>query len=499
MTDTPVWSSETLDLDKAHHLFVCNVGGAGMSAVATLLAERGHTVSGYDPAETTPFVAPLRKLGVDIHTGDDRPSLPDGVAAVVVSTATPGSDPEVSEARSRGLQIVHRRAALAALCRSRPTVAVAGTHGKTTTSALLATILDGAGPGGEDEAPGWVVGAPIPGLGRSATWGGSGPLVVEADESDGTFLALPVQLALVTNVEPDHLEHYGSFESLLEAFERFLAQTGANGAAMVGADDELASQLGSKVGATAVGTSPSADVRIRDVRPVEPTTSPTDGPDPDGGRHLLGTAFRLERQGQVVADAVVPMPGLHNVRNAAMALVAAEFLGVPLEDGAQALAGFRGVRRRFELRGSAWGATLVDDYAHLPSEVAAALAAARSGGWDRVVCVFQPHRYSRTEAHWQEFADAFADADLLAITDVYPAGEAPRPGVSGKLVVDAVLDAHPWSHVAYLPALADVARWLQTVLRTGDVCLTLGAGDLTTLPDRLVESSGRSDPSDAHG
>jgi UDP-N-acetylmuramate--alanine ligase len=179
-------------------------------------------------------------------------------------------------------------------------------------------------------------------------------------------------------------------------------------------------------------------------------------------------------------------PGVHNARNATAALAAAHTLGVPLADGAAALTAFSGVARRFELRGEAAGVTLVDSYDHLPTEVAAALAAAAWGPWARVVAVFQPHRYSRTESLWREFADAFVDADLLAITGIYAAGEAPRAGVTGKLVVDAVLDSHPWANVAWLPGLDDVELWLSSVLRPGDLCLTLGAGDLTTLPPRIV-------------
>jgi UDP-N-acetylmuramate--alanine ligase len=468
---------EPLDLTSARHVFVSNIGGAGMSAVATLLTQRGHAVSGHDPAQTTPFLPALEGLGIRVYTGAEHPVLPDDVDAVVVSTATPDDAAEVVEGRSRGIPVVHRKAALAALCATRQTVAVAGTHGKTTTAALLATVLTGRGVDA-----GWVVGAPVPGLGANAAWGSrDAPLVVEADESDGTFLALPAHVAVVTNIEPDHLEYYGDFASLLAAFERFLA--GATEFRVVGADDECARRLGQAVGAMSVGEAPESDVRIVDVHPVEP---------PAGAAEAVATAFRLERNGAAVVAATVPMPGAHNVRNAAMALIAAEALGTPLEKSAEALASFSGVRRRFEHRGTAWGATIIDDYAHLPSEVAAALAAARAGPWRRVVCVFQPHRYSRTEALWRDFADAFADADLLAVTDVYAAGEPPRPGVTGKLIVDAVLDAHPWRHVAYLPDLDDVARWLRVVLRPGDLCLLLGAGDLTSLPDRLIEMGGDS-------
>jgi UDP-N-acetylmuramate--alanine ligase len=205
-------------------------------------------------------------------------------------------------------------------------------------------------------------------------------------------------------------------------------------------------------------------------------------PVPDG----TGVRFTLVHGDESVAVALPAAPGIHNARNAAAALALAHRLGVPLAEGAAALAGFRGVARRFELRGEAGGVTVVDSYDHLPTEVAAALAAAAWGPWGRVVAVFQPHRYSRTDSLWREFADAFGAADLLAITDVYAAGEVPRPGVTGKLIVDAVLDAHPWAHVAWMPTLDDVLQWLSATLRPGDLCLTLGAGDLTNLAPRIV-------------
>jgi UDP-N-acetylmuramate--alanine ligase len=456
---------------EGDHIFVTNVGGAGMSAVATLFAERGHPVSGHDPAPTTPFVEPLRGLGVAVHTGDDRPDLAADVAAVVVSTATPDDAPEVVAARERRVPVLHRSDALAVLCHDRTTISVAGTHGKTTTSAMLATILVGTG-----QAPGWVVGAPIPGLGRSSTWGGAGPLVVEADESDGTFLALPTTVAIVTNVEPDHLEHWGGFEPLVAGFRRFLANAEQR---VVCADDAVAADLAAAVGATTYGTAAGADYRLDDVA---------------CGRHQV--SFRLVHDGQTVAKVELAVPGLHNARNAAAAVVAAVQVGVPAADAADALAGFAGVARRFEHRGEWRGVTFIDSYDHLPGEVAAVLRAAADGGWRRVVCVFQPHRYSRTESLWRGFADAFVDADIVAVTDVYAAGEPARPGVSGKLIVDAVLDAHPWRHVAYLPRLDDVEAWLRVTLRPGDVCVTLGAGDLTTVPSRFVEPSEPSDPAD---
>jgi UDP-N-acetylmuramate--alanine ligase len=401
-------------------------------------------------------VAPGREAG-------GGPTLPDDVEAVVVSTATPDDDATVVAARARGIPVLHRASALAALCARRRTVAVAGTHGKTTTSALLTTILSGTG-----RAPGWVVGASIPQLGRSAAWGGDGPLVVEADESDGTFLALGAELALVTNVEPDHLENWGGEAALRAAFRDFVAAL--PGPAVLCADDAGARSLAvSAREHVTYGLDPSADYQAA-------------APVPWG----TGVAFDLRHGDERVHVELPSAPGLHNAANAAGALAVADVLGVPLAEGAAALAGFQGVARRFERRGEAGGVTVVDDYAHLPTEVAAALEAGASGPSRRVVAVFQPHRYSRTEALWRDFADAFAAADVLAVTDVYPAGEAPRRGVSGKLVVEAVLDAHPWAGVAWLPRLDDVLLWLAANLRPGDLCLTLGAGDLTSLAPRIL-------------
>jgi UDP-N-acetylmuramate--alanine ligase len=434
-----------------------------MSAVATLLAEMGHTVSGHDPTDDTPFLPPLRALGVTVTSGVPGPLPP--VDAVVVSTATPSDHPHVEAARAAGLPVLHRSAALGAICAARRTIAVAGTHGKTTTSALLATVLAEAG-----WRPGWVVGAGIAGLGRSAAWGDDGPLVVEADESDGTFLALGAWGAIVTNVEPDHLEHWGGEAQLRVAFEQFVAAL--EGPAVLCIDDPGAATLVPHARrAVTYGTAPLSDYRVDGI-----------------ATERTGVRFTLHHAREVVDVTVPAAPGAHNARNATAALVLAHQLGLDLASGAAALARFRGVARRFEVRGEAAGVVLVDSYDHLPAEVEAALAAARAGRWDRIVCCFQPHRYSRTESLGGTFADCFGDADVLLVTDVYAAGEPPRPGVSGKQIVDAVLDAHPWKRVAWLPTLDDVVAYLGANLREGDLCLTLGAGDLTTVPDRVLRA-----------
>ena len=309
-------------------------------------------------------------------------------------------------------------------------------------------------------------------IGSGAMWGAGDLFVVEADESDGTFVELGAEAVIITNIEPDHLEHYGGFDPLRDAFARFASD--APGPRVLCADDPESATLATRLRSRGLevityGTHPHADFRIVD---------------PRGGR--TGTSLRVvPRDGSAEIPIDLPVPGLHNARNAVAALVAGIALGADVDAARIALARYGGVARRFEFRGEMGGVTFVDDYAHLPTEVSAAIAAARDGDWSRIVCIFQPHRYSRTESLWPTFADAFEGADVIAVTDVYPSGERPRPGVTGKLVVNAVLDAHPWHRVAYLPRRDDLLAYLVAELRPGDLCLTLGAGDLTSLPDEV--------------
>ena len=434
-------------------------GGSGMSAIAEVLAAMGHAVTGSDQAGS-PVVEHLRAVGVDVAVGHDA-GLVAGAEVVAVSTAIPPTNPEVAAARAAGLPVLRRAEALAAICGARRTIAVSGTHGKTTTTAMLALALRAAG-----QEPSFIVGGEVQGLGSGAAWGRGGWFVVEADESDGTFVELAAEAVLVTNVEADHLDHWGTFDALRAGFRRFLEE--AAGPRVVCADDEGAMRCATGLDCLTYGTSPAATYRMVDVEP---------GPD--------GVGFTLEHDGEPLGRIEVALPGLHNARNAAGVVVAALALGADLGLVAGALAGFPGVRRRWERRGEAGGVTFIDSYDHLPTEVAAALGAAGAGDWQRVVCVFQPHRYTRTRDLWRSFADAFAGADVLAVTDIYAAGQPPIPGVTGKLVLDAVLDAHPWRRAAWLPRRSDLLSYLSAELRPGDLCLTLGAGDLTTLPDEL--------------
>lgn len=448
-----------LDLSEPRSVHVVAAGGAGMSGIATILAQQGHRVTGSDLVDG-PAVARLRDLGVPITIGHD-PALVHGADAVVVSTAVPADDPEVAEARRRGVPVLARVDLLPSFAAVQPFLSVSGTHGKTTTSSMLAAILRGAGAD-----PSFLVGARVPVLSASAAQGGGPWFVLEADESDGSFLAGPRAAAIVTNVEPDHLEFWGGWDQLREGFAAFLSAT--SGPKVVCADDPEAAALGRRVGATSYGLAPEADHHIEDL-------------DLSADR----STFRLRSAG-VRRAVTVPVPGLHNALNAAGALAVAFELGVDPDAAVAALERYTGVARRFEARGDAAGVHLIDDYAHLPTEVRAALAAGRSGGWARVVAVFQPHRYSRTEALWQDFADAFEDADVLVLTEIHPAGEAPRPGVTGRLLVDAVTRAHPGTRVLWAATLDDVVAVLDEELRDGDLCMTLGAGDVTTVADRLL-------------
>ena len=447
-------------LDVPRRIHVVAAGGAGMWGLATVLAQQGHTVTGSDQADGAALER-LRELGVDVHVGHDAAHVGDA-ELVVISTAVTEDNPEVVAARSRGIEVLRRIDLLPGLARRQPFVAVSGTHGKTTTTSMLATALVGAGAD-----PGYLIGAPVPVLGGAAAHGDGRWFVLEADESDGSFLAGPRAAALITNIEADHLEFWGGWDELVAGFERFLVET--DGPTVVCADAPVAAAVGRPVGAAPYGVSAEATHRITD--------------------HELGSdgATFTFRTPSGAVEVAVAVPGLHNALNAAGALAVAERLGVDLDAAAAALARYSGVARRFERRGRRGGIDFVDDYAHLPTEVRAALSAGRSGDWERVVATFQPHRYSRTQALWNEFADAFVDADVLVLTEIYAAGESPRPGVGGALLVEAVTSAHPASDVRWAPTLEDAAALLADELRPGDLCMSIGAGDVTTLSDLVLD------------
>jgi UDP-N-acetylmuramate--alanine ligase len=454
-----------LDLATPMRVHVIGVGGAAMSAIASILAAMGHRVSGSDLRDSGALDR-LRGEGVAAHVGHAADQVGDA-DLVAVSTAIADTNPELAAARERGIRVATRAEVLAAICATRRTAAVSGTHGKTTTTSMLALAASAGGL-----RPSFLVGGDLHGLGSGVVWEESAWFVVEADESDRTFVELPAELVVVTNVEADHLDRYGDLASIVEAFDRFVSQ--APGHRIVCADEPNALALARRHGALTYGTHPDADWRIVDVHPER-----------------VGVRFRLEVGGADRGEVHLPVPGLHNARNATAALAAAEAMGADLDAARSALARYAGVARRFEFRGEAGGVTVVDDYAHNPGKVEALLAAARSGGWPRVVIVFQPQRYTRTATLWREFGPAFADADVVVLTEVYAANERPIAGVSGRLLVESTLEAHPWKRVAWLPRKDDVLRWAATELRPGDLVVTAGAGDVTTWAEDLLAVAGR--------
>ncbi len=449
-----------MELGVPQRIHVLGVGGAGMSAIAVVLQAMGHTVSGSDQRDSA-VLARVAAAGVATKVGHDSDEIAD-IDAVAVSTAIRDDNPAMIAAAAHGVPVYRRAEVLAAICGQRATVAVAGTHGKTTTTSMLALILVEAG-----WQPSFIIGGEVNEVGGGAAWGSGDWFVVEADESDGTFLDLPRKAAIITNVAPDHLEHYGGYRELRGAFARFARET--DGPVVIGDAPDLTELVDGVRNVVTVGTDASSTYVIGDVE-----------------RERAAVHFELRRGVDVVGRYSVPTPGLYNARNAATAAVMALEIGVPVDATKAALARFAGVARRFQFRGERRGVHYVEDYAHLPDEVEAAIAAARDGGWERLVVVFQPHRFSRTQQLAADFATAFDGADHVVVTDIYGSGEAPRPGVTGHLVVDAVRAARPDLGVTWLPGRADLAAHLAATLRPGELCLLLSAGDLTSVPDEVA-------------
>jgi UDP-N-acetylmuramate--alanine ligase len=451
-----------LDLGQRRALHVVGVGGPGMSAIAIVLAEMGHDVSGSDIREQ-PSLDRVRTAGVRVNVGHDR-SVVHRVDAVTYSSAIPERNVELVEARQRGVLDVRRAGMLASICAMAKSLAVAGTHGKTTTSSMLMLILAEAGL-----RPSFIIGGDVTDMGTGGQWTGGEWMVVEADESDGTHLELPLAGTVLTNVDVDHLDHYGSFAGIVESFDRYLGAIA--GPTVLCADDVVCAQLAGRHGAVTFGVGVDADYRAVDIAAES------------GIQH-----FEVEHRGVRLGSLTLPLRGLHNVRNAVGALAMAMEIGVEFDTAVKALARFGGVARRFDIRGFDGGATLVDDYAHLPTEIAAVLGAARHGGdgWRRIVAVFQPNRFNRMETLWPEYADAFVDADVVVLTDIYSSGTQPIPGVTGKLVVNAVLDAHPSARVVWMPKRKDLVDFVAHELRDGDVCISMGCGDVASLPDEVL-------------
>ncbi|HEY8492621.1 MAG TPA: UDP-N-acetylmuramate--L-alanine ligase [Myxococcota bacterium] len=449
------------------------IGGIGMCGIAELLHHQGIRVSGSDVRDG-PTVARLRALGVPVSIGHAAENVGDA-DVVVFSSAVRPSNPELAEAERRKIPVIPRAEMLAELMRLKDGIAVGGSHGKTTTTSLIAHVLDAAGLD-----PTAVIGGRVlhPGGRSTARLGAGNLLVAEADESDGSFLRLAPVIAVVTNIDPEHLDHYGSLEALHDAFVAFANRVPFWGLAVVCLDHPGVQAILPRLTrrTTTYGFSPQADL-VADEARLE-----------DGGMR-----FFVRRRGEPLGELRVALAGEHNVRNALAALAVALELEVPFAIAAKALASFPGIERRFETKGEAAGVRVVDDYGHHPAEIRATLAAARQLHPGRLIVVFQPHRYTRTQLLFDDFATAFHQADALWVTEIYAAGEEKIPGVDGRALADAIR-AHGQREVRFAPDLDAIPAELAATLAPGDLVITLGAGNVSALGPRILAALGGEQP-----
>jgi UDP-N-acetylmuramate--alanine ligase len=454
------------------------IGGIGMSGIAEVLHNLGYTVQGSDASDSA-NVRRLRDKGITCHVGHAAENLGEA-AVVVVSTAIRRDNPELMEARERRLPVVRRAEMLAELMRLKQCVAIAGTHGKTTTTSLVATLLDA---GGFD--PTVINGGIINAYGTNARLGAGEWMVVEADESDGTFLKLPADVAIVTNIDPEHLDHFKTFDAIKDAFRDFVENLPFYGFAVMCLDHPTVQELVGKIEDRRVityGENPQSDVRLMDV-------------DLTGGRSRFRIVIRDRKSGRLngIEELTMPMPGHHNALNATAAIAVAYHLGVPLETIREALRSFGGVKRRFTRTGDWNGVAIFDDYGHHPVEISAVLKAARASTTGQVIAIVQPHRYSRLASLFDQFATCFNDADMVIVADTYAAGEQPIPGADRDSLV-AALKAHGHRNAVPLPAPSDIAGIVAGIAEPGDYVVFLGAGTITNwayaLPGELAALGG---------
>lgn len=449
------------------------IGGIGMSGIAEVLVNLGYPVQGSDASDNYNLDR-LRKKGAKVSVGHKAENV-DGAEVVVVSTAIKRDNPELMAARERRIPVVRRAEMLAELMRLKSCVAIAGTHGKTTTTTMVATLLDA---GGLD--PTVINGGIINAYGSNARLGAGDWMVVEADESDGTFLKLPTDVAIVTNVDPEHLDHFKTFEAVQDAFRAFVENLPFYGFAVMCIDHPVVQNLVGKIEDRRIityGENPQADVRLLDLTPM-------------GGGSKFKVAFRDRKTGAVheIADLMLPMPGRHNASNATAAIAVARELGVSDDAIRKAIAGFGGVKRRFTKTGEWNGVTVIDDYGHHPVEIAAVLKAARESTTGKIIAVVQPHRYTRLQSLFEEFCTCFNDADAVVVADVYAAGETPIDGIDRDHFVGG-LRAHGHREVIPLPGASELAGIVKGLAKSGDLVVCLGAGNVTqwayALPDQL--------------
>ena len=452
-------------LKDIHKIHFVGIGGAGMSALAKILVEKGYEVSGSD-LHGSELVEKLKELGAKVYEGQAAEHV-HGVDAIVVSTAIRDTNPEVVEAKKQGIQKLHRSDINAALLNAAKGIAVAGAHGKTTTTSMLGVALDHAGV-----SPTIIIGGEVDYLGSNAKLGQGEYLVSEADESDGSFLKLRPHIAVVTNVENDHMDHYGTMDNIRKAFTQFIENVDKkSGYAVLCFENEnirnIAKQIDRKYLSYAIEQ--PADYQAAQIE--------TNG---------AGISFDVMHEGKNLGRVALNIPGRHNVLNAMAAIVTGLSIGVSLEKMAAGLACFHGAKRRFQTKYRGQGIWIVDDYAHHPTEIATTLKAAKQTNPKRLICAFQPHRYTRTQLLHKEYGSCFQGADLLVLTDVYSAGEDPIEGISGETVL-AEVTKQTGQDVVYIPKREDMAAYLKSAAREGDLIMTMGAGDIYKTGEELAE------------
>jgi len=448
-------------IKKVHFI---GIGGAGMSALAKILVEKGYEVSGSDMKEST-MTGILRDLGAKIFIGHKAENVV-GAEAIVVSSAIREENPDVVEANRRGLTRLHRSDVNAFLINNCKGIAVAGAHGKTTTTSMIGVSLDYEGV-----SPSIIIGGEVDYLGSNAKLGTSDYLVSEADESDGTFLKYHPYIGIVTNIENDHMDHYGTMENIIKAFRQFLNQVRDDGWAVVCSDNDHIRDILPEVQCKVVtyGMNQPADYMAANVQ----TTASE-------------TTFEVVHKGEKLGQVRLNVPGMHNVLNAMACVVTGITLGLSVDQMAEGLTVFNGAKRRFQTKGKVNDIWVVDDYAHHPTEIATTIKAARQTQPKRLVCAFQPHRYSRTQLLQKEYGSCFAGADLLVLTDVYSAGEDPIPGVDGELLVQEVA-RQTGQNTVYIKDKKEIAQYLKSIAQPGDLIMTMGAGDIVKCGEELVE------------
>ncbi|MCJ7640942.1 MAG: UDP-N-acetylmuramate--L-alanine ligase [Desulfobacterales bacterium] len=448
---------------KIQHVHFVGIGGIGMSGIAEVLLNLGYQISGSDLKESE-VTRRLVSLGCTVSYGHRKENVKEA-DVVVVSSAVRSGNPEVEVAEQRLIPVIPRAEMLAELMRMKIGVAIAGTHGKTTTTSLIATVL---AAGGLD--PTVVIGGRLNSLGSNARLGQGDFLVAEADESDGSFLKLMPTIAVVTNIDADHLDHYAGIEEIKEAFHQFLNKIPFFGLAVLCLDHPNIQSLIPKLKKrfTTYGLTTQADFQAREIV--------FEG---------LSTTFDVLHHHREVGRLRIQMPGLHNVYNALATVATAFELEIPFQVVQDTLRDFGGIQRRFHIKGEKKGILVVDDYGHHPVEIMATLKAARTGWERRIIAVFQSHRYTRTQALFQEFLTAFYDADVLILTDIYPAGEDPIPGVEARALFEGIRE-HGHKDVTFLGNKKEIVDHLLRIVRSGDLVVTLGAGDIWQIADELV-------------